>query len=320
MASDSWAIGVDLGGQSAKLALVDGDGRVLLRERVPVDAGWSAGQMVEALAGAIAGLVQEAAERSIRPTGVGVVMPGYMDATRSRLLFAANLPKLGGTDFLAELRAAIGLPVSFDADSNAAALGEYRFGAGRGARRLIVAVVGTGVGGGVIVDGRILRIREHIAGSLGHVIVDPRGPRCACGARGCLEVFASGRALERLAAQAVAKHPDSPMARRAAEPGRPTALEVGQALAEGDEAAAEAVRVCGWWLGVGVASWSVIYLPDRVVIGGGIASLGPAYLEAVRAGLAEVGQPKTVAGITVEPAALGQEAGVIGAAAMVLPS
>jgi len=319
LAAESWAIGVDLGGQSAKLALVGSDGAVLLRDRVPVDADWSSGRMVQALAGAVDGLVRQAAQRSIRPMGVGVVMPGYMDAACSRLVFAANLPRLGGTDFLAELRAAIGLPVCYDADSNAAAWGEYRFGAGRGSRRLIVAVVGTGVGGGVILEGQILRIREHIAGSLGHVIVDPRGPRCACGARGCLEVFASGRALENLAAEAAAARPDSLLARRAANPGRPTGVEVGRALAEGDEAAAEVVGVCGWWLGVGIASWSVIYQPDRVVIGGGIASLGAAYFDAVRAGLAEVGQPRAVAEIAVEPAALGQDAGVIGAAAMMLP-
>jgi len=312
------SIGVDLGGQSVKLAVVDADGAVHFRLRQPVDPKRSAGEIGRQIIELVRESSAEAGRRRLSPACAGVVMPGYMDRDRSRLRFAANLPTLSGSDFLADLRSGLDLPVTFDADANAAALGEYRFGAGRGVRRLLVAVVGTGIGGGVIIEGEILRVRDHIAGSLGHVIVDARGPVCACGARGCVEALAAGPALERRAAEMARSQPGSPLAAILAERGRLTGEQIGEALSEHDLAAVEAVRECGWWLGAGVASWSAIYAPEKVLIGGGVAALGEPLLDAVRDGFREVGQPDLTGRVTIEAAALGGDAGVIGAAAMAL--
>jgi len=313
------AIGVDLGGQSVKLAVVDPSGTVRLRRRAAIDAAQPAGEITRLMTGEIRRLQIEAREHGLAPEAVGIVMPGYMDRDRTRLLLAANLPTLSGSNVLADIRQAVDLPVTFDADSNAAALGEYRFGAGRGVRRLLVAAVGTGIGAGVVIDGQILRVRDHIAGSLGHVIVDAGGPRCACGARGCVEARASGPVLERRAAELAREEPGSRLRALLAERDRLTAIEIGTALEENDAAATRAVRECGWWLGAGVASWSVIYAPHKVLIGGGIASLGEPLLAAVRDGFRDVGQPDLIRDVVIEPAALGAEAGVIGAAAMVMP-
>ena len=318
VAGQQCAIGVDLGGQSVKLAVVDTEGTILLHRKAAVDASHNECEIRWLVLGEINAVRREATAKGLLPDCAGMVMPGYLDRDRTRVIFAANLPTLNGTDFLAGIRDALELPIVFDADSNAAAFGEYRFGAGQDVDRLLVAVVGTGIGAGVVIGGQVLRIWHHIAGSLGHVIVDARGPKCACGARGCVEALASGPALERRAAEAAKAHPDSRLAAQARQAGRLTGVEIGAALRQHDSATLQVVRETGWWLGAGIAAWSVIFRPDKVLIGGGVAALGEPLLEAVRQGLAEVGQPAATKDLIIEPAALGPDAGVIGAAALAM--
>jgi glucokinase len=316
----TFAVGVDIGGQSVKLALVDGAGLITLRRNAPIDPRQPADAITHLILDEARAVLDEARGRACSPAAVGVVMPGYMDRERTRLLMAANLPTLGGSNLLAEIRAALPLPVLFDADCNAAAFGEYRFGAGRGVDRLIVATVGTGIGAGVVLGGQILRTRGHIAGSLGHVIVDPKGPTCPCGARGCLEAHASGVALEAAAAAAADAEPASMLARLRSERGRLSGLEIGIAAGQGDPAAERVVRECGWWLGVGIASWSVVFDPQKVLIGGGVSRLGEPLLAAMREGFQEVAQPHLARQVEIGLAALGPDAGVIGAAALAMSS
>jgi len=312
------AIGVDLGGQSVKLALVDGNGVVRFKRQEPVDGTKSAEQICGLVLDQIHALRCDGQTMNLSPAAVGVIMPGYMDRQRTRLIFAANLPTLSGSSLLADLRAGLDLPVTFDADSNGAAFGEYCFGAGRGVDRLTVVVIGTGIGAGVVADGEIVRVRHHIGGSLGHVIVNPRGLRCACGGRGCVETVASGRALEREALEAARSEPGSQLAGLLAQNGRLTGREVAEALAGGDPAALRVVRQCGWWLGVALASWAVIHAPQKILIAGGIAQLGLPLMQAIHEGLQEVGQPTLVKDSTVEPASLGPDAGVVGAAGLAM--
>lgn len=313
------AIGVDLGGQSVKLAAVDETGSIRVRRQTPIDAGQSADLLTGSILREIQAILAEARGAGLAPAAIGMVMPGYMDRERTRLTFVTNFPKLGGTSFLADLRAGSPLPMEFDADCNAAALAEARFGAGRGVDRLIVVAVGTGIGGGVVLNGEILRIREHIAGSLGHVIVNAKGPACKCGARGCVEALASGPVLERLAGRLADEQPGSRLAELRVERGRLTGVEIAEALASDDPPAVQAVGECGWWLGAAIASWTVIYVPSKVLIAGGIACLGEPLIAAVRRGLQEVGQPTLVRHVQVDRATLGADAGVIGAAAIVMP-
>jgi glucokinase len=311
-------IGVDLGGQSVKLAAVDETGAIRARRQAKVDAGQSAPVLTQQIIDEIRQILADARAAGLEPSAIGMVMPGYMDPDRTRLVFAANFPTLNGTSFLADVKAASPLPIEYDADCNAAALAEYRFGAGRGVDRLIVVAVGTGIGGGVLLNGRIPRIREHIAGSLGHVIVNAKGPRCKCGARGCVEAMASGPVLEALAARLADEQPGSRLASLRAERGRITGVEIAEAMAVDDPPAVQAVAECGWWLGAGVASWNVIYAPTKVLVAGGIASLGEPLIAAVRKGFAEVGQPTMVPKVRIERATLIADAGVIGAAALVM--
>lgn len=309
-----YAIGVDLGGQSVKLAIVDDAGQIWFRRQAPIDPQDSADRLALFIIEEIQAIQVEAENQGKSCVRIGMVMPGYMDSSRNRILFSANLPTLNGSDFPAAIKRNVTLPIVFDADSNGAALGEYYFGAGRGSERLIVATVGTGIGAGVILAGKLLRTYNHTAGSLGHVIVNAKGPTCPCGGRGCLEALASGRALERRAAELAQGNPGSRLAALLAERGRLTGVEIGIALKENDPPACQAVQECGWWLGVGVASWSVIFRPETVVITGGVAELGEPLLTAAREGLAEVGQPAATAIVTIIGATLGTDAGIIGAA------
>lgn len=318
MPAPRYAIGIDLGGQSVKLALVDDTARIFEREQHPIDATASAEAVGTRIVEAVGALKRTADADGRNVAACGMVLPGYMDRERTRLDYAANLPALGGTDFLESVRRSLGMPVVYDADVNAAAIGEYRFGAGRGVNRLIVTTVGTGIGAGVVIDGQILRIRNHIAGSLGHVIVDPRGPRCACGARGCLEVHASGRALERQAATLADAHPNGRLAALRREEGRLTGIEIARACREGDPDARRVIEEGGWWLGVGMATWAVIYRPDRILVGGGVAALGAPWLDAIGRGLSDVGQPDATGQITIASASLAPDSGIVGAAAMAL--
>jgi len=312
------AIGVDLGGQSLKLATVDKNGVCHHARQVPVNSEYSADEMTDWLAKQITAQLAETRKHGWSIRGIGMVLPGYMNRQRTRILFAANLAGLNDTDLPEKLAARFELPMGFDADCNGAAMAEYRFGAGRGSQRLTVVTVGTGIGAGVIFDGKLVRNFGHAAGSLGHIIVDPQGQRCSCGGRGCLETKASGRALERLAEQAVSVQSSGMLARLKEEAGRLTGAEVNCALQQGDEVARQIVESIGWWLGAGLATWSAIYKPETIIIGGKVAELGSAYLQAIRRGLTDVGQPFLVNEITVASAALGTQAGVIGAASIFL--
>jgi glucokinase len=241
-------------------------------------------------------------------------MPGYMGRDRTRLLFTANLPTLSGSDFLINIKKAFDLPIIFDADCNASAWGEHRFGAGRGVDRLIVTTVGTGIGAGVVIDGKIVRTFHQVAGSLGHVVIDAKGPKCKCGGQGCLETKASGPTLEKLATDLARRQPSSKLASLLADNNQLTGKEIGLALQHNDSTAIQAVTECGWWLGAGIASWSVIYNPQKILIGGGLAKLGEPWLSAIRTGFKEVAQPRFHKTTTIEPAALAQDTGIIGAA------
>ncbi|NLX14701.1 MAG: ROK family protein [Phycisphaerales bacterium] len=313
------AIGVDLGGQSVRMGIVDAMGMVHQPRSTTIDARQPAEMLLGLILDQLRSLIAEAVAHDWSPVGTGIALPGYMDSDRSRIVFSANLPTLNGSRLPAQIQKALPLPVNFESDGNAAALAEFRFGAGQNTKRLLVTVIGTGIGGGVIIDGQTLRIWNHLAGSLGHVVVDARGPRCGCGARGCVEAKASGRTLERLANERADAEPDGMLADLRQRNGRLSGHEIRAAAEHHDASAISIIEECGWWLGAGIASWSAIFHPDKVLIGGGLGELGEPLLAAIRRGLKNTGQPFITDHILIERAALRSQAGLIGAGAMVLP-
>jgi glucokinase len=212
----------------------------------------------------------------------------------------------------------LALPCVVDNDANAAAWGEYRFGASRGYRHALMVTVGTGIGGGIVADGALYRGAHGFAAEIGHVIVEPGGPECGCGNRGCWEQVASGRALDRLARLAVESRPDSAIARIAGED-EITGRHVADAALEGDPTAANIFEQVGRRLGEGIAGLVNILDPEAVVVGGGVAEVGDLLLAPARnAFLASVEAPDHRPDVPIFPAALGNDAGAVGAAALAL--
>lgn len=303
--------GIDIGGTKIAGAVVDGTGVVLEEARVVSPATDPA-----AIETTVAALVAElAARHPVAAVGVGAA--GYIDAARSNVLFAPNIAwrdePLGP-----ELARLTGLPVTIENDANAAAWGEFRYGAGRDVDDQLMVTVGTGVGGGVIADGRLLRGGFGIAGEIGHLCLVPDGLLCGCGNRGCFEQYGSGSALVR-AARAAAAGPSllarDLLDRAGGDPAAITGPLITEAAHAGDRFAIEQLRSLGQWLGHGIASLVAVLDPAVVVIGGGVSEAGDLLLDPIRDTFA-----RTLTGRGFRPqaeirrAVLGNRAGVIGAA------
>lgn len=277
----SLTIGVDVGGTKIAAGLVDGDGRVLRRSQVSTPTG-SVDALLEAIVALAAGL---SAGASTRAVGVGAA--AYVDRTRSRVLFAPNLP-WRDLALREELERRLRLPVVIENDGNAAAWAEYRFGAGRGVEDQLMVAVGTGVGGGLVLDGAIYRGGHGVAAEIGHLGFVPDGLPCPCGRRGCLEQYTSGTALERRAREAAAAGEAPSVLARAG--GDAVAVDGQMVTAAAQDGAADAIALfdaVGRDLGAGIASLVAVLDPSLVVLGGGVSEAGELLRAPVERGLAE---------------------------------
>ena len=308
----SYTIGVDVGGTKVLGGVVDELGTVVktARRDTPREGG-------AALTQAIADVAKELmSEFTI--DSVGVSAAGFVSSDRKTMLATPNIAGWNGVDLDYQLTSLIGLPVVIENDANAAAWGEARFGAGRGKRHMLMLTVGTGIGGGIVVNGELYRGAFGIAAEIGHIRVVPEGHLCGCGARGCFEQYGSGNALMRHAREAIAASPD--IARNLLSRGDGT-LEgltgkaITDAARDGDAVALAAFNTTAQWLGAGIASLAVVLDPECVVIGGGVIDAGEILLKPTREAL-ERSMP--FAGKHPYPeiigAQLGNEAGLVGVA------
>ena len=246
--------------------------------------------------------------------GVGLGVPGLILAQESKVIFSPNLRAIEGIPLKDELELRVGLPVVVENDNNAAAWGEFRFGAGSGAEHLLFLGLGTGIGGGIIMHGRLLRGAQGAGGELGHVTVQATGPRCACGNRGCLEAFASGTAIGRRAREIASERPDSALGQLAAER-KVLGEDVTDLARQGDKGALSVLKEAGRWLGIGLVGFVNIFNPEVVVVGGGVMEAGELLLKAARREVyLRACSPKRDL-VEVKEAALGPDSGVLGAAA-----
>lgn len=309
------AIGIDIGGTKIAGALVDPDGRITERRQVATPADDTAA-IIDATAGLIREL-EQAAPGEV--TGVGMACAAMVDARSGHVWFAPNL-SWRDLDLADEVGARVGRDVVVDNDANAAAWGEYRHGAGVDCDDMVLVTVGTGIGGGCIVDDRLLRGAFGIGGEIGHISVDPTGPLCGCGNTGCLEVFASGTALVRSARELVTSPSPRGEALRARCGGDPDALtgqDVTELAREGDGAAVELLDDLGTRLGQGMASVCAVLDPRLVVVGGGVADAGDLLIDPARRAFARhlIGRGYRPSPEVV-PARLGNDAGIVGAATL----
>jgi glucokinase len=304
-------LGIDVGGTSCKLAVLEVDGdradspgpsgdhpggppnppKLLATAMVPTGPG-GPDEVLDRLAAEGTRLATE--HGPVVAAGAGV--PGLFDEDSGRIVFLPNLPAAwNGRELGRPLVGRLGVTTVLINDARAFTLAESRMGAAAGCSTVVCLTLGTGVGGGVVVDGRLRYGPHGRAGEVGHQVIDPNGPRCGCGNRGCVEAFAAGAALSRLGGR------DSPQA-------------VFRAAEAGDELAAAAVQAVAWRLAAGIANLVTVLWPERVVVGGGIAAAGERLLGPLRAAVADATPLVDQASYEIVPAALGPTAGAIGAA------
>ena len=304
-------IGVDVGGTKIAAGVVDEQGAVLARTRRPTP-GTSPQAVEETIAAVVADL---RAEHEVVAVGVGAA--GFVDADRARVLFAPNL-SWRDEPLRDEVAGRTGLPVVVENDANAAAWAEYRFGAGRGERDLVVVTVGTGIGGAMVLDGRLYRGRFGLGGEFGHMQLVAGGRRCGCGQQGCWEQYCSGRALLREAREIADVRREEGARLLELGDGAPEGIaapEVTQAAREGDPAALACFTEIGEWLGQGLADLAAILDPGRFVVGGGVSEAGDLLLEPARRTFRArltAGSRRPQADIRL--AELGNDAGMVGVA------
>ncbi len=308
------AVAVDLGGTRFRVGLVGRQGDLIAHTVYPTDAAAGPDVILARIADAILHAIASA-PAGARPVGVGIVAPGPVDPWRGVIYQAPNLPGWEDLPLADRLAALCHLPVRAGNDANLAALGEHRFGAGRGVSHMIYFTVSTGVGGGIIVDDHLLLGARGVAGEPGHMTIELHGRRCNCGNYGCLETLASGTAIAREAAEALAAGRPSVLGGPGATP---TAAEVNAAAEAGDPLAVELMETAARAMGVGVVNLLHLFDPRMVVIGGGVSRSGERWWRALRAEVERRAMPIYLQGLQIVPAALRDDAGLYGAAAMVL--
>ena len=308
----TYSIGVDVGGTKVLGGVVDEKGNILARARrqTPRQGGL-------ALTRAIADVALELMQ-NFEVATIGISAAGFVSSDRKTMLATPNIASWNGVNLDTELSALIGLPLVIENDANAAAWGEARFGAGIDEDHLMMLTIGTGIGGGIVIDGALYRGAYGIAAEFGHMRVVPEGHLCGCGARGCFEQYASGNALLRHTREAISASPE--IARNLLSRGDGTVdgltgKHITDAAREEDAVALAAFNTTAQWLGAGIASLSVILDPACVVIGGGVIDAGEILLGPTRAAVERYmpfsGKhpfPKIIA------AHLGNEAGLVGVA------
>lgn len=309
-------IGLDVGGTSVRAGVVDRYGDVLDSARTGTPTG------EQELDDAIAEVIMELAGRH-RVAGVGLAVAGFVAEDRRTVRFAPHLA-WRHAPVADRISARVGLPVVLEHDANAAALGEHRFGAARGAGVAMLIALGTGIGAAVLLDGKLFRGAYGVAPELGHLTVVPNGRPCPCGKSGCLERYCSGTALAATAIDLLARQPgiSSLLGREAANDSRQiTGRRVAAAARDGDPLAERAMAEMARWLGIGLALVADMYDPEVVVIGGGVSESAPLFLDEAREHYAA---RVTGAGhrplARIRPAQLGDDSALVGAATLAAES
>ncbi|GEM46767.1 ROK family protein [Deinococcus cellulosilyticus] len=306
-------LAIDIGGTKLAIGIVSKDGDLLASLRCPTLAHEGPDAVLSRILDLSRTLLKD------HPvTAVGVGCGGPLDAEKGIIKNPPNLP--GWLDYpLGDLlRQNLGLPVFIDNDANAAALAEYRFGAGRGTRHMVYLTLSTGIGGGIIIDGRLYRGKHGNAGELGHISIKHDGRKCNCGNSGCLEAYCSGTSIAKRARELAAEHPGSVLEKLAGTVEGIRAETVLEALRQQDPLTTSFWEETLDMLASGITSVIHTFDPERIVLGGGITNFGPLLFEPLRARVNKITIPDLNAGVDIVPAELGNHVGILGAAAVAL--
>lgn len=311
----SLMVGVDLGGTKILAAVVGPNNRIVGRAKRPTPADAGGPAILAAIVATIELALAEARATREEILAIGIGSPGPLDPVTGIIPFSSNL-NVRNWPLGPDLSVAMNRPVLLQNDVRAGGYGEYRLGAGRGFRNVLAAFIGTGVGGCLILDGHVLEGATGNAGELGHIIIKPDGPRCGCGRRGCLEALSSRTAIARRVGKAARKGLSSALATKVdKKSGKLKSGDLAAAMFANDPVAVQEVQRAARYLGLGLGGLINLLGPDIIVVGGGVTeAIGEPFVEMVRAAAREQTLVDPQGKIAIKAAALGDDAGVLGAA------
>lgn len=310
----SVALAVDLGGTNVRCSVVDSDGKLLFESRESSGADEGPDSVIRR----IVRLVHAAAEDQNLPSevAIGVVAPGPLDPQAGVVHFSPNLAGWDDVPLRDRIEQGTGRRAILANDANAAALGEFYFGSAKEVENMIYIGLGTGLGGGVIAEGKLIDGKRGMGGELGHTVISIHGPRCTCGSQGCLEAYCSGWAIAR-DGKALVRSNRGPLIARFAGAGEIDARAVARAAEAGDVDAAAVIEHAGYALGAGFATFINIFNPEMIVIGGGLARIGRRLLDPAQRTMRSYALPDLLTDVALSGSALGTRTGIYGAAALV---
>lgn len=310
-------VGIDLGGTNIKAGIVDIDtGKVIYSQSVPTLAREGPDAVMARMAELVLAAVQASEQERSQVKGLGITAPGRLDLERGQTLFLPNLPgNWPNVPLRDTLTRKTGLPTVLINDARAITYGEWQFGAGRGVDTMACFTLGTGVGGGLVVNGSLHLGIGGTAGELGHMVIDFNGPRCGCGNRGCLEAYASGPAIAAMGVKAVLQGRTSMIGQLVNyDLNKITPEVLAEAAKRGDSEAKSIFELTGMYLGIAIGNVAIAVTPMKVVLAGGVAAAGELLLEPIRRALKSRASLVDVSKVEIVTASLGNNAGVLGAA------
>lgn len=310
-------IGIDVGGTNVKIALVDGEGKIIYSNSVPTYAQMGYEYTVNNIKQAIRDLMKETNTEAKDIQGIGFDFPGQVDCKTGVVKNAPNIPGWVNVPIAQMIEEEFNIPTRIDNDVRCAALGELKFGAGRGCENFVCITVGTGIGSGLVINGKVVRGAANAAGEIGHIKLQMEdGPLCGCGDSGCLEAFASGPSIVAMA-QEYLKGGKSAKFRELAGDGEITPYIVAKAAEAGDPVAKRIFEKMGYYIGMGLTSVINLLNPEKIIIGGGVAECGELLLDPIRRTINERAMKVQREAVEIVPAELGNSAGVIGASMLI---
>lgn len=311
-------IGIDVGGTNVKIALVDEKGKIIYSNSVPTYANMGYEYTVNNIKQAIRDLMKETNTDSKNIQGIGFDFPGQVDYKTGVVKLAPNIPGWVNVPIAKMIEDEFHIPTKIDNDVRCAALGELNFGAGKGCENFICITVGTGVGSGLVINGKLVRGAANAAGEIGHIKLQMNdGPICGCGDTGCLEAFASGPSIVAMAQEYLKSGKSTKFRELAGAEGEITPYLVAKAAEAGDPVARRIFERVGTYLGMGLTSVINLLNPEKVIIGGGVAEAGDLLLAPVRKTVQERAMVVARESVEIVPAQLGNTAGVIGASMLI---
>jgi len=305
--------GIDLGGTNLKLGLVSAEGELMHHHSAATEADRGPDHVLARIADAVRTLCDAAPIGLADLSAVGLGAPGLVDWKAGVVVFAPNLPGWRDVPARDRLREALGRPVILENDANAAAYGEFRCGAGRDVRNLVLLTLGTGIGGGIVLDGRLFRGTTDTGAELGHMVIRHGGRRCGCGNRGCLEAYASATAVVARMGECIESGPGAPGSALAERPDF-TCRDVFEAAQKGDALAKRIVQETADYLASGITSILHVLNPEMVVLTGGMMGAGDSFLNEVRRRVRQSAFERASSACEICWSTLGGDAGILGAA------